>query len=53
MCHTGGVMEMKKKNMLEKSLNQYLLLSVSSYFIVYCFLEGVRKGMFLLKMGNN
>jgi len=53
MCHLGAVMEMKEKNMLVKSLNQYLLLSISSYFILYYFLVCFRKGKFLLQMGKN
>jgi hypothetical protein len=34
MCHAGAVMEIKKKNILEKNLNQYLLLYISPYFIL-------------------
>jgi hypothetical protein len=34
MCHAGAVMEMKEKNILEKSLNQYLLLPIFSFYFV-------------------
>ena len=34
MCHAGAVMEMKEKNILEKSVNQYLVVSIFSFYSV-------------------